>query len=144
MTRRALAGLCGLVALGALWLPWFQPGENFIVLFGALDRVSETLSPTAWQAFGWEDGVLAGFAVATVVVAGAGRRWFLVPLAGALFTAGVLLAHRSVEPFREYEQAVGPGAAYSVPASEAGLVPLVAFAAATVALGAGRYRLRGR
>ena len=145
MTSRAAAGVCGLIAVAALWLPWFQAEGNFIVLFGALDRQSENMAPTAWQAFGWEDVVLAVAAGATVAVAMTGRRWFAVPAAGAVFSAGVLLAHRSVDLFRNFEQEPAfPRSEYPLPAAEGGFVALLAFAMAAVALAAGRYRLRRR
>ena len=106
---------------------------EFIILFGALDRQTEMLSPNAWQAFGWQDLVLAGFAVATLVLAAAGRRWWVVPLAGAGFAGWVGVASGSREI---YGNELGP--------SEAGLVAVVALAVAAAALAAGRYRLRRR
>jgi hypothetical protein len=133
VTGRAVAALGALVALASLWLAWFEPGGEFLVLFGALDRQTEMLSPNAWQAFGWQDAVLAGFAVATLAVAAVGRRWWVVPLAGAAFAGWVGVADRSREI---YNNELG--------ASEAGLVAAVAFAVAAVALAAGRYRARRR
>lgn len=133
MTERAAAALGGLVALASLWMNWFQPDGEVIVLFGAFDRLMETLSPTAWEAFGWEDLVLAGLAAATLAVAAAGRWWFPVPLAGALFAGGVAVISGSREHFGN-----------EIVPSGAGLVPVVALAVAAAALAAGRYRLRRR
>ncbi len=141
---RAVAALGGLVALASLWLSWFEPKDDTIVIFGALDRVAKTNSPTAWQAFGWEDVVLAGLAVATLAVVAAGRGWWFVPLAGALFAGGVVVTHRSIDLAAQFERAPEPFARFPLPASEAGLVATVAFAVAAAALSAGRYRLRRR
>ena len=136
---RVAAGACGLVAIASLWLPWYQPGGEVIVLFGALDRYSD-LQRSAWDAFAWEDIVLAVLSVATVAVAAAGRRWFLVPVAGAAVGLGVVLAHRSDLIYAGLED-VGAAKA-SLPATGWGFVAPVALAIAAGVLAADRYRLR--
>lgn len=134
--------MAGAFAFMALFLPWFQPEAGKpVLLFGALDRQTELLSPTAWQAFAWEDVAIAALAAATTAVALAGRRWFLVPVAGALFTAAVLIAHRSRNLFASLGEGEATFAgAFPLPATASGYVPLLAFAVAAAALAAGRYR----
>ena len=137
---RAAAGACGLVALASLWFPWYQPGGEVLILFGALDRYSD-VQLSAWEAFAWEDVVLAVLSVSTVVVAVTGRPWFAVPVAGAVFALVLALTHGSIDLFAGLVERAATEKAL-LPATGWGFIPPAALAIGAGVMAAGRYRLR--
>lgn len=74
----------GVATAGALFLPWFNPAGNFLILFGALDRVGRVGEQlTGWEAFGWQDVAVVVLAAGLVACALTGRLRWAIPLAAA-------------------------------------------------------------